>query len=161
MNGSIQERHAQLRAWLRENVVVPKTPAEISVSDIEFDWNRMTGAFALALDGEKLEERFYLGIEITGRVRHYAPMFHSPLGVPASYAAVELDELTDAAIQRALDSIFPKVRAYGWHKDIDVIIDATTPFKDRIIDQDEFDAKRQAIESGHLRVSAPVQSAGL
>jgi hypothetical protein len=157
---SLQERVAQVRAWLSENVVVPKTPAEISVSDIEFDWKRMSGAFTLALDGKKLEERFYLGIEITGRVRHYAPMFHSPMGVPASYAAVELDSKTDAAVQEALESIFPRVRAYGWHKDIDVIIDAMTSFKDRIIDKVEFEKRRKIIEAGDLTVSRSVDSVG-
>jgi hypothetical protein len=161
MNDAIQERHAKLTAWLKENVVVPKIPAEISVFDIEFDWGRLSRQFSLALDGETLEDRFHLLMEITGRVIYHPPMFCSPMGVPASYAAVKLDVKIDQAIQRALDSRFSKVRTYGWHEDIDLIIDATTPFKDRIIDQDEFDAKRQLIEAGHLKVSASVEASGL
>ena len=155
---SLQERVAQVRAWLKENVIVPDTPSQISISDVEFDWRTMSGSFSLSLDGKKLEDRFYVGVEITGRVKYGPPMFHSPLGVPASYAAVELDDKTDAAVQEALESIFPRVRAYGWHKDIDVIIDAMTPFEERVVDKVEFDAKRQAIESDHLKVSAPVES---
>lgn len=160
MNESFQERVAQVRAWLKENVIAPDTPSQISISDVEFDWRTMSGSFSLALDGKKLEDRFYVGIEITGRVKYGPPMFHSPLGVPASYAAVELDEKTDAAVQEALESIFPRVRAYGWHKDIDVIIDAMTPFEERVVDKVEFEKGRKIIEAGDLTVSRLVDSAG-
>lgn len=96
--------------------------------------------------------------EITGRMKYSPPMFHSPLGVPASFAAVRLDEKTDAAVKHALESIFPRVRAYGWHKDIDVIIDAMTPFMARIIDIVEFEKCRRTIEAGDVTFNLPVDS---
>jgi hypothetical protein len=160
MNESLSDRVAQVRAWLKENVIVPDTPSQISISDVEFDWRTMSGSFSLALDGERLEDRFYVGIEITGLVKYGPPMFHSPLGVPASYAAVELNDKTGAAVQEALESIFPRVRAYGWHKDIDLIIDAMTPFEERVIDSVEFENRRKIIEAGDLTVSRSVDSAG-
>jgi hypothetical protein len=73
------------------------------------------------------------------------PMFHSPLGAPASYAAIDLDERTNKAILRALEQVFPRVRAFGWHKDLDLIIDGFSPFEERVIDQLDFEKMRMAL----------------
>lgn len=158
MNRFIEDRVSQVGEWLKKNVIAPETPNEISIADIEFDWERMSGSFALALDGEGLEERFFMEYEITGRMKYSPPMFHSPLGAPASFAAIRLDEKTDAAVKHALESIFPRVRAYGWHKDIDVIIDAMTPFKARIIDGVEFEKCQSMIEAGDMTSNFSIDS---
>jgi hypothetical protein len=141
-----EERIAQLKAWLQENVVVPETPVEVCISEIQFDWEQMSGSFAVSLDDQKLEDRFTVSMQITGRVAFTPPMFCSPLGVPASYPAVRLCEKTESAIQRALERVFPRVRAYGWHKDIDLVIDAYTCFSSRIIDIVDFDQKRRFLQ---------------
>ncbi len=156
MNESLSDRVAKVRAWLNENVLVPELPRTVTVSDIEFDWKKMSGTFVVALDGNRIEDHFRVWIGITGKPQFCPPMFVSPLGAPASYAAVDLDQETDKAIQVALEQVFPKVRAFGWHKDIDLVIDAMTPFTVRIHDQADFDAKRQAIESGGISQSATV-----
>jgi hypothetical protein len=151
-----EQRLAEVKAWLNENVLVPEAPIEISISEIQFDWQKMYGNFSVSLDERKLKDRFSVSMQITGRVAFTPPMFTSPLGVPASYAAVKLCERTESAIQRVLERVFPRVRAYGWHKDIDLIIDAYTPFARRILDQDEFDQKRLMIERGDLVASEKV-----
>lgn len=151
-----EQRLAEVRAWLHENVLVPETPLEVSISEIRFDWQKMYGSFSVSLDGRKLVERFSVSMQITGRVAFAPPMFTSPLGVPASYAAVDLCERTESAIQRALERVFPGIRAYGWHKDINLIIDACTPFERRILDQAEFDQKLLVIQEGNFVASERV-----
>ena len=151
-----EQRLAEIRTWLDENVLVPETPMEISISEIQFEWKKMYGTFSVSLDDCKLKDRFSVSMQITGRVAFTPPMFTSPLGVPASYAAVKLSEKTELAIQRALERVFPTVRAYGWHKDIDLIIDAYTPFDRRIIDQGVFEQRRLMIEKGNTVASEKV-----
>lgn len=153
-----KDRRELVRAWLKENVLWPRTPSEISISEVEFDWDRLTGSFALSLDGQRLEERFDISIEITGRVKCNPPMFHSPLGAPASYAAVHLDQKTEAAVLRALGLLFPRLRAFGLHKDIGLIVDGLTPMDRRIIDRTDFEEKRKRIESGDTVITIPVDS---
>lgn len=135
----------RVREWLSENVVTPATPRQVTVSDIRFDWKRLSGSFLVALDNLVFQERFSVWMEITGKPTFSPPMFHSPLGAPASYAAIDLDERTSKAILRALEQVFPRVRAFGWHKDLDLIIDGFSPFEERIIDLSEFERMREAL----------------
>lgn len=143
---------AEVHAWLAKNVVAPETPKTVTVSRIRFDWKKRSGTFKLSLDNLVFQEDFDLGIEITGRPTFYVPMFHSPLGVPASYAAIELDQKTEAAVRTALIQVFPRLRAYGLHKDLDLIIDAMSPFEERIIDQAEFKEKCAALPKAVVTV---------
>jgi hypothetical protein len=153
----VNEHLQEVRQWLRENVRNPDTPNEIEISDVRFDWSRMSGSFTLSLDGSPVLDRFSVWVEITGRVTFAPPMFVSPLGAPASYAAVNLTQRTEEGILQALQEIFPKVRPYGWHKDIDLIIDATTPFQRRILDQADFDAKKSKLERESITVRRRLQ----
>ena len=146
----------KVRTWLKENVKVFDTPEELKISAVKFDWKRLSGTFVVSLDGKPIWDRFSVHIDITGKPTFTPPMFHSPLGAPASYAAVELDPQSEAAIFQALEQIFPKVRPFGWNKDIDLIIDAFTPFEERIYDQAEFDRISKAIDNGNVSASVRV-----
>ena len=140
----------RVREWLKENVVTPATPHQVTVSDIRFDWKRLRGSFVVALDNLVFQKRFSVWMEITGKPTFSPPMFHSPLGAPASYAAIDLDEKTNKAILKALEQVFPRVRAFGWHKDLDLIIDGFSPFEERIIDPPEFERMRAALAKPDL-----------
>ncbi|MEI6320075.1 MAG: hypothetical protein WCS09_16280 [Pseudomonadota bacterium] len=154
----MDEHLQRVRHWLSENVQNPETPNAIEISDVFFDWNNLRGSFKLSLDDIPLADRFEIGIEITGRITIAAPMFVSPLGAPASYAAVNLSKRTEAAIYDALQDVFPKIRPFGWNKDIDLIIDSTTPFKKRIIDQSDFDAKKLRLERQAITLRRRLQN---
>lgn len=149
---AVKAKLAEVHAWLAKNVVAPETPKTVTVSRIRFDWKKRSGTFKLSLDNLVFQEDFDLGIEITGRPTFYVPMFHSPLGVPASYAAIELDQKTEAAVRTALMQVFPRLRAYGLHKDLDLIIDAMSPFEEQIIDQAEFKEKCAALPKAVVTV---------
>lgn len=156
MEKSIEERRREVAAWLDENVVSPPRPTEVSIADIEFDWERGSGSFKLSLDGRPIEDRFTLTIGINGKVDFGCPMFISPLGVPASYAAVRLDEDTRNAIERALERTFPEYFAYGRHKGRRRYVDAYTPLMRRIKDQEQYQQRRAAIESAGFVISETV-----
>ena len=142
--------------WLDENVIVPPQPKTVSVSNIQFDWTSLSGKLSVSLDGVMLADQFRVSVEIDGRARVRPPMFHSPLGVPASYAAINLDDKTEASIQRLIENIFPKMRAFGWHKDISCMVDCWTAPAVRIIDLADFEKKKQEIERSDLVVTGTV-----
>jgi hypothetical protein len=141
-----------VRVWLEDNVVCPPTPKEITVHSIEFDWNSLSGTFRLVLDDCEIAEPFKVGMDLSGRVQFTPPMFWSPLGAPASYAAVELDEVTVAAVMRALASVFPRLRGYGIYPDLGLEIYGDNPLGDRIIDFKEFGLKSALLASKNFKV---------
>ena len=136
-----------VRVWLEENVFCPPTPKEITIHRIEFDWDRLSGTFRLALDNCEIAEPFEVHIDIAGRVKYLPPMFYSPLGAPASYAAVELDEITATAVTRALERVFPRLRGYGIYPDLGLEIYGDNPLEDRIIDQVQFLRMKAKLDS--------------
>ncbi len=149
---SVKTHLERVREWLAKNVVVPPTPKQVTVSSIRFDWKRLSGTFVLALDNLVFQERFSVWMDITGRPTFAPPMFTSPLGAPASYAAVQMNQRTENAVIAALVQAFPKVRAYGLHKDLDLIIDGFSPFEERIIDPVEFKKKCAALPKAVVTV---------
>ncbi len=149
---SVKTHLEQVREWLAKNVVVPPTPKQVTVSSIRFDWKRLSGTFVLALDNLVFQEPFDVRMDITGRPTFTPPMFTSPLGAPASYAAVQMNQKTENAVIAALVQAFPKVRAYGLHKDLDLIIDGFSPVEERIIDPVEFKKKCAALPKAVVTV---------
>jgi hypothetical protein len=161
MEESFADRRRALKAWLDANVLVPPRPSEISISDLKFDWENGQGSFLLSLDSQELEDRFDLWIAIDGKVNFGVPMFVSPMGAPASFAAVDLDQDTQSAIQRALDRVFPEFFSYGRHKGRRRYIDAYTPLMRRIKDQAQFEVKKRALEGQSLVIKEPVMSGNM
>ena len=141
-----------VRVWLEDNVFYPPTPKEITVHSIKFDWDRLSGTFRLALDNCEIAEPFEVHIDIAGRVKYLPPMFYSPLGAPASYAAVELDEVTATAVTRALERAFPRLRGYGIYPDLGLEIYGDNPLGDRIIDPQQFKKMRKLLESKQFKL---------
>ena len=157
MNQEDIRNHIQeVMVWLSENVARPETPSTVTVFDVKFDWSRFSGSFLLALDELVLERRFGIRVEMNGQFSFSTPMFHSPLGAPASYAAVEMSEETSTAVTSALHQIFPSLRAMGFHKDTGAFVTQGTPFLERVVDMDDFLHKKTAIDTGNLSVSIHV-----
>ncbi len=145
-----------VKVWLEDNVFCPPTPKEIAIYDVNFDWENLSGTFRLLLDNLAIAKPFDVSIDIAGKVRYVPPMFHSPLGAPASYAAVHLDSATSAATLRALESAFPRIRGYGLYEALGLEIWSDSSLEDRIIDSDEFKKKSAALQSRHFRLRCTI-----
>jgi hypothetical protein len=138
----------KVRAWLELNVHIPPKPKKVTLSEIAFDWDSGTGSFALNLDEHPVKDPFRIYVEMNGQMAFIPPLYVSPLGAPASYAAIKLDEATEQTIKRALSRVFPKFLAYGRHKGRDAYIDALTPLGDRVVNDEEFVEKKSLLKAG-------------
>jgi hypothetical protein len=150
------DRLELVKVWLEENVLVPPTPQEITISEIEFDWEHLEGSFRLALDNLAIRDPFDLYIDVAGRIQFRPPMFYSPLGAPASYSAVRLDTVTSGAIDKALESVFPRLLGHGMHKDLGVEIHGYSPLRDRIINRAQFTEKVKRLHTEGFRITMSV-----
>lgn len=152
----IKEHIEQVRQWLEENVEVYPTPDRVTLSEFKVDWDRLEGSFQVSLDGTRLEDRFRFSVGSNGKPEVFLPMFHSPLGAPASYAAVELTSETSKAILAGLHRAIPHVEAYGLDRRTGRMVGNGTPISERIIDGVAFEQMKGHIEAGGFTVTVEV-----
>lgn len=104
----------EVREWLRVNVNDATGLREICIVNLAIDWERfpaeLTGHFDIEGGGAQRYCGFRFKVSITGKAEIGPPMFGSPLGAPASYAAVDLTDAAYEAMSRALRAILPPVR---------------------------------------------------
>ena len=127
-----EERLKRLQIWLKENVVVIPEPQEVTLFDFEISWESWRGSFQVKLDDQIYADRLEFGIGITGYPAYSVPSFTSPLGVPASYAAMEMTASTRDAITRALKKTLPKFKPLGRNRETGIEITYQTPMSNRI-----------------------------
>ena len=87
-------------------------------------------------------------------------MFHSPLGAPASYPAVEFTDETRRAIDDALRATLPRLRGYGLVRDGGKEIGPFTPLADRIVDIEQFEAAKSKVSATGYSVTVRTLGAG-
>ena len=106
------DRSAQVRQFLKDNVAVHPTPAEITISEIVMDWSAsgISGTFVLTLDQLVFEKPISFSIAQNGKPQIFLPQFHSPHGVPCSYPAIELTRPTTKAVHGLLASFFSNIK---------------------------------------------------
>lgn len=118
--GEIEPWRAELLAhvqevhdWVDAHVQVIEVAERVTLRG--FRWDREAARsvdFVLAIEGQG-EHRCYFGGDDDGDIRFTLPQFHSPLGAPASYPAVELSEAVDLAVRTGLRSLMPRLKPRG------------------------------------------------
>ena len=124
----------QVDRWLEEHVATYPTPETVTLRSFEVNWERVTGVFALVLDGMEVPGRFTFDLSMTGSIGTAPPMYVSPLGAPCSYAAVELDDATWATIDELLGACFPRFRPFGRERSTGIEVDGHSSVLERALD---------------------------
>ena len=125
-------RLKDLQVWLAENVIEIPEPQEVTLFDFEMNWSKWSGKFKVRFDEFECQDTFGLEMEMTGFPKFYFPMFTSPLGVPASYRAIEITSNTHNAISEALRLTFPKLKPLGKSRDTGIQIMYNSPIEARL-----------------------------
>jgi hypothetical protein len=104
---------AELREWLKKRVRTYATPRRVTLSGFRVNASEYEGSFNITLDNEKVPRRFTFSLQSNGKPELGFPIFTSPLGVPASFSAVQLSEETVAAVESLLRVILPPMKGLG------------------------------------------------
>lgn len=140
--------------WLDENALVFKTPESITLSGFDVSSGKYSGSFDVTLDNQRIPRRFSFGLGGNGKPEIYFPMFHSPLGAPASYAAVELTRETTEAVKKILASILPAMKPLGLNRETGEQLFLTTCSESaRIVDKGTYTAAMTRISAEDFSVS--------
>ena len=126
------DRHQKVQAWLQDNVLIIPEPKAVTLHSFDVDWSDWSGWFRVKFDDFEFEDDLNFAIEITGRPKFYLPMFTSPLGVTASFSAIEITPKTHQAIGMALQGTFPRLKPFGRNRDTGIEITMSSSISDRI-----------------------------
>ena len=132
MSNESESRFERVKDWLEENVQVYPGPELVRLYDFAIDWEDFSGEFRVAFDSVVLSEKLRFSLEASGKTTFRLPMFHSPLGVPASYAAIEITEKTHKAILKGLRETVPRVKGAGLDRETGKSVSFHTPPAERI-----------------------------
>ena len=131
---TVEDHIKAVAAWLDEHVKTPPTPRVLTIHDIQINsLDEPRGSFTARLDGTEFTGCTFTTAQ-NGRFEFCPPMYFSPLGAPASYAAVEFTADTIQAMLNALHSVVPPVKPLGIDREDGGLITMHTPFEDRIRD---------------------------
>lgn len=141
---TIDEHVQAVWRWLDEHVLVFDTPRQITLFDLHADAERYQGSFRLkldetVLDATRLEDPFTFSLGQNGKPSWGPPMFWSPLGAPASYAAVTLTEATEQAIQSLLERLLPRMLPLGLNRETGIMLTYGASLVDRMLDPAHYD----------------------
>ena len=129
---TVEDHIEAVAAWLEENVDTPPTPKSLTLHDIKIDrMSPLSGGFTARLDGTDFADCKF-STQQNGHFGFSPPMYFSPLGAPASYAAVEFTTITVQAMIAALHSVVPPVKPLGIDRQSSELITMHTPFDERI-----------------------------
>ena len=153
MNESTKQHIEKVLQWLEENIQVFPEPKKVYLSDFSVNWEEFSGEFRVAFDSVVLSEKLRFDLEASGKTKFYLPMFHSPLGAPASYGAIEMSEKTHAAILKGLRETIPRIKGAGIDRDTGREITYHTPLNERIDADALIEARRKVNESYSIQIA--------
>ena len=146
-NGERNRHILEVREWLKKNVLHYDVDESIKLFDFDVDWELFSGSFQMQFDDEICPHRGCFSVGSNGKICFYLPMFHSPLGAPASYSAIHISSSVEEKISDSLASLLPPLMPLGLSRQSGVHITTSTPFCDRIYDNDKFAVAKQKISN--------------
>ena len=136
----------QVRDWLKENVLTYENVTTVTLYGFDIPESKTRGVysgnFKVKFDQQECPFKFTfsIGNDALGKPLYYTPVFHSPLGAPASYGAVKIPKEAEDAITKALNIIFPSVKPLGLDPETGQEITMITRHIDRVRDHSAMNA---------------------
>lgn len=129
----------EVQQWVNANKRVYFDVRTVTVRAVHIEKSVFSGRAELILDDRMPPEELSISLGGDGWLTYSLPMFHSPLGAPASYSAVALPEAASRAVTSAVRSLLPRILPFGLHPITKEWITQLTPLSQRVVNQDEFD----------------------
>jgi hypothetical protein len=136
---SIEERVVEVNRWVHANQRVYSGISTIKLSDVSMAKSTLSGSALLTLDDRVPSEDVSIWLGGDGWLTYSLPMFHSPLGAPASFPAVLLTGAARPALDSAIRGLLPRVLPFGLHPVTKEWITQSTPLRQRLDDPVQFD----------------------
>ncbi len=137
---SLRDHVAEVHRWVDANKRVYSDIKTIKLMRVQIDRSDFSGSAELILDDRMPPESLRLSLGGDGWLTYSLPMFHSPLGAPASYTAVVLNEAASRAVACAVRGLLPRVLPFGLHPITKDWITQSSPLSQRVVSHVDFEA---------------------
>jgi hypothetical protein len=158
---SLDSHIRAVNEWLEANVRVYPEPTQIILRQIQMDPVTLKGSALLFLGNDDQSESLELQMAENGWLTFCIPLFHSPLGAPASYGAIKMTNDTEGAVSAAVRSLLPRLMPFGINPKTKKWITTSTPLQERILDKGELMAALDRIGQPDFECRQLVVSNGL
>jgi hypothetical protein len=130
----VRDHIQAVRAWLKANVRVYSRPTHITIRQIQLDRKQLSGTAMLFVGDELPAVELTLNMDETGWLKFTPPLFHSPLGAPATYGAITLTYSTERAVTDAVKGLLSRLLSLGLHPKTKEWITIGSPMHERVND---------------------------
>lgn len=137
---SLRDHVAEVHRWVDANKRVYSDIKTIKLMSVQIDRSDFSGSAELILDDRMPPEDLSISLGGDGWLTFSLPMFHSPLGAPASFSAVVLTEAASRAVASVVRGLLPRVLPFGLHPITKQWITQSTPLSERVVSHVEFEA---------------------
>ncbi len=149
----IKQHLEEIRVWLDENVIVYDNVKSVTMHKFEIDWDKLNGLFCISVNGEECDMPFRFScLTVTGKPEIYRPMFHSPLGAPASYTAIDISECVIERMVSTITKFMPTIKPLGLDKESGKIITFQTPQSERLPATAEIQATKDMVSQPNFSI---------
>jgi len=144
----------EVAEWVAEHRTTCAPERTVTLRDIRFGLDgKPRGECVVEFDGIPAADPISFCYDECGRIEWGLPMFHSPLGVPASYGAYLLTRAATDAIDAAFASVFPKIRGWGINRETGEPVHGGTPLGERAYSPEDMDELERRLANPELAVT--------
>lgn len=112
----------------------------------------------MKFDDEACPDEFGLYYEMNGKPCFRGPIWHSPVGVPASYATVEFGYDVREAINAGLAILLPRAKPFGLDAETGTMINIGTPLMKRLPPQHEIERVEKKLSEPFFFLEIPIET---
>lgn len=156
----VRQHIEKVRAWLKEHVLVYADVSAVTLHDFNIPDGSHSGTFKVSFGSEDCPQDFSFSIGglQNGKVHYCCPIYHSPLGAPASYGAVEYPRNVGSAIENALNNIFPSIKPLGLDPETGEVTTMMSRWVDRVRDHEAMNAALDRAKAPGFEFTQPVEA---
>jgi ADP-ribosyl-[dinitrogen reductase] hydrolase len=149
----------RVEEWLADNITVIREVKSILLCKFTWEPDQYGGRFNVAFDGVEHPDSFMFSLGGSdGYTDMYIPMFHSPLGVPASFEAIRISPRVERAIKNEIRTLFPRIEPFGLNRKTMKETVSGTPIHERLPDPDALLKTVATISDSEFKIRIDVGS---
>ena len=146
-----------VRKWLDENTTSFSPERSVTLHSFDVNWHHLKGDCLARADDRAGSTAIHFYYDRVAWPLWRGDVFHSPLGVPASFSAVEFSER--ATIARGLQELLPRIKPVGRDDDGSMIA-PSDPITTRLPTEFDTEALRRKLDDPSFELRIEVQLPG-
>ena len=149
----------EMQEWLDENTTSFSPEKSVTLHSFDVNWPYLKGDCLVKADDRAGSTTIHFYYDLVAWPLWRGSVFHSPLGVPASFPSVEFSEDATEAITRGLQELLPRIKPVG-RDDDGSMISFSDSMATRLPPGFDTEALRRKLDDSSFELRIEVQQPG-